>query len=254
MVLLLNIDEKTVKLFLNQNKSKIETKSFSGIGEIVSGISLGVTLLCSDTKKLPYISPLYFEIIIWIITISIFFAGIIQLVHSLLSHYTVDDLYNELVELDNSREHVFNIILLKNNTYEGKYLLFNSKRWKCKLFPNYHALSGQYNVENESLRIKEAFAADVGVSKERIETTYLGKINSRKYSYGDKVNKQYVFHFFSIGITTLIYEKNIKQKGSFRHNGKKFYWMTLDQMFANKNMMKKNGDVLNYVRNSVNIA
>lgn len=251
---MLNIDEKTVKLFLNQNKSKIETKNFSGIGEIVSGLSLGITLLCSDIKNIPYISPLYFEMAIWIITTAVFFAGVIQLVHGLSNRYTVDDLYNELVELDSGREHVFNIILLKNNTHEGKYLLFNSKRWKCKLFPNYHALSDPYNVDNESLRIKEAFASDVGVSKERIETTYLGKINSRKYSFGDKVNKQYVFHFFSISIATQVYDNNFKQKGSFRCNGKKFSWMTLDQMFANKNIMKKNSDVLNFVRNSMNIA
>ena len=109
------------------------------------------------------------------------------------------------------------------------------------MFPNYRALSDQYNVDNESTRIKEAFAFDIGVSKERIEIMYLGKINSRKYSFGDRVNKQYVFHFFSISITHQIYDNDFerKQKGSFRCNGKKFSWMTLDQMFANKNIMKK---------------
>ena len=68
---MLNIDENKLKLLLEQRRKKIEQKKFDGIGEIISSISLMITLVLSDFSQLRVIKPLYFRIIVLGISIII---------------------------------------------------------------------------------------------------------------------------------------------------------------------------------------
>lgn len=77
----------------------------------------------------------------------------------------------------------------------------------------------------------------------------MGNKISEKYSVGDKVNKKYNFHYFEV--TSIITDFNDKR--TFRCNGKEYCWKTLDQMYADKNIVKKNRDVLDYIRRMCDI-
>lgn len=246
---MLNIDEDKLKLLLTSKKNKLERPKHSGVGEIISGFSIIVTLCLSDFNQVSIINPMYFKIVTWTIAVCILLFGVFLCIKSIVAYYSIESLYNEIADIDPNTEHPFNIILIKNNRESGKYLLFKSKRWGCWLFPNYHCLKGIYNNKNEILHIKECLERDLNISG-NISIKYLGNEISYKYSVSDKVNKKYNFHYFQIDDIKI--QLNYKRK--FRFNGKKYCWKTLDQMYSSNNIVKKNQDVLDYVRKNCEIS
>lgn len=136
--------------------------------------------------------------------------------------------------------------MIKNSSVKGEYLLSYSQRWKCKLFPDYkiNDVFDSKNIEKVSSFIKEFM--NMNINPNMIK--YIGYLDSTKYSVGDKIMKKYCFHFYMITIDTL--ETKFK---SFKYNGKKFYWLTLDKMYKDKNIVKKNSDVLDFIRTHKNI-
>ena len=246
---MLTIEEDKLKILLQTKKNKIERPKFSGTGEIISAISIMITLLLADFNQVSFINPLYFQFIVWIIAFAILAFGLYVFVKSLVSFYSIDNLYNEIVNLDPNIEHPFNIILIKNSKVSGKYLLFKSKRWKCWLFPNYHCLNGSFNLAAEMEHIRECLKRDVNTSG-NIDLEYLGNEISYKYSVSDKIDKKYNFHYFQI----INIELHSRKKWCFRFNGKRYCWKTLAQMYSDKNIVKKNEDVLDYVRKTCDMS
>ncbi len=247
---MLNIEEKDLELFLEQNKDKLETKRISGLGEIISGISLCVTLLCSEFEKNQFLSVNFLDFFAWLIALLVLIVGIYRLGKGICNPYTVKQIFDEIKELDADTKHVFNIVLIKNSDSKGEYLLFKNKRWRCKLFPNYHALDKNYDKVKETENLYMLLPRDIGVKKENLSISYHGFKPSAKYSYGDKINKNYIFHFYVVDIAG---NEKIKHK-PFRFNGKRYCWMTLENMYLDKNISKKNSDVLDYVRNNMSIS
>ena len=244
---MISIEEKSLKLYLEKNKSIFQTKNVLGIGEIISGISLIITLVCSEIKQgIRFLSPHVVEVVLWIITILILLWGIFQLVLSIKSHNTVESVYNDIVELSkcDGKSHIFNMALLKNDSLNGKFLLYKDVRWRCELFPNYKVLGDRYDIDREKSNVLSNFSSDTGISKTKLKIQYKGEITSTKYSVGDKVNKTYIFHFYTLEAKSL----NEQYTHTFSYSGKKYKWKTLDEMYKSKNIKEKNSDVLDYIR------
>ena len=239
---MLNIDENKLKLLLEQRRKKIEQKKFDGIGEIISSISLMITLVLSDFSQLRVIKPLYFRIIVLGISIIILIYGIYTFIKN-IKIYSADQLYSEIVDIDPKIEHPFNIIIIRDSHNNGKYLVFKSQRWNCWLFPNYHCFNKKFNSAKELSYIQKCIKRDLKISGE-MEFEYIGNKISEKYSVGDKVRKKYNFHFFQATNISI----DFNNRRTFRCNGKKYCWKTLDQMYSDKNIIKKNEDVLDYIR------
>lgn len=245
---MIEIDETELKLLLEKRKKFINSSNIVELGEIISGISLLITLLVTDCNEITFMPPLYFEIIVWIITVSILGHGIYQLIASKKYSYSIKNLYDEIVDLDPKTEHSFNIIIFRNIHEKGKYLLFFSKRWKCYFFPNYRCQDGKFDENVEIKRIKANIKRDLKIT-DRMNIKYIGEKESRKFSYSDKITKKYQFHFFEIDNGIL----PNNSKSVFKFNGKKYCWKTMDQMYSNKNIVKKNQDVLDYIRSKCDI-
>lgn len=240
---MLNIDEKQLKLLLERKKKRLERPKYSGIGEIISSVSLMITLALSDFSHLTIVKPLYFKITAWSIAIAILIYGVFIFVRSIAETYSVDQLYSEIADIDPEIEHPFNIVVIRNSYQSGKYLVFKSKRWNCWLFPNYHCSTGVFSKTKELKCVKESIKRDLNISGE-FNFTYIGDEISEKYSVGDKLMKKFHFYYFQAPDITI----GFNNKRSFRCNGKKYCWKTLDQMYSSKNIVKKNKDVLDYVR------
>ena len=158
-------------------------------------------------------------------------------------------LYSEIADIDPKIEHPFNIVVIRDSCENGKYLVFKSTRWNCWLFPNYHCLNEIFSKAKELRYITKCIKRDLKISEE-IEFKYIGNNISEKYSVGDKVRKKYNFHYFQA--TNIAIDFNNKR--TFHCNGKKYCWKTLDQMYSDKNIIKKNKDVLDYVRRMCDIS
>ncbi len=191
---MLNIDENKLRLLLEQKRKMLEQKKYDGIGEIISSISLMITLVLSDFSQLTIIEPLYFKIIAWGISIAILTYGIYTFVRS-IKIYSVDQLYSEIADIDPKIEHPFNIVVIRDSCDNGRYLVFKSKRWKCWLFPNYHCLNEIFSKAKELKYIQECIKRDLKIPEE-IEFKYIGNKISEKYSVGDKVRKNIIFITF----------------------------------------------------------
>lgn len=246
---MLHIDKKQLKLLLMQKRKQIELPKYYGIGEIISGISIIITLCLSDFSKITVINPHYFQIIAWIFAFLVLSMGIFSFARNLIKSYSVDNLFAEILELDPTYEHPFDIVLIKTEARRGYYLVFKSKRWKCWLFPNYHCQDGPFDINNEMLYIRKALKRDLDIDMP-IEISYIGNNISCKPSIPDKINKKYNFHYFQIMSASI----DINSKKTFRFNGKKYSWKTLDAMYSNKNIVKKNKDVLDYVRKKCDMS
>ena len=246
---MLNIDEKQLKLLLEKKKKFIERPKLCGLGEIISGLSLIITLLLSDYSHLEIVKPIYFKIFAWIIAISILGYGIIVLVESVKNIYSIKQLYNDIQECTEPRkEHHFSIVVIRNSE-TGKYLLVKNKRWGCWLFPNYRHNEDSFNENIETANIKNNIKRDLDISG-RFTCKYNGNQVSEKFSVGDKVNKKYRFYFFEVKTTSFFEIKQLV----FNCKGKKYCWKTLDQLYSNKDIVKKNVDVLDYIRNHFDVS
>lgn len=246
---MLNIDEKQLKLLLEKKKKILERPRYSGIGEIISSVSLMITLFLSDFNNITIVKPLYFKIVAWGISIVIFIYGLWEFIKSITGAYSLDQLYSEIADIDPKVEHAFNIVVIRNKNRNGKYLVFKSKRWKCWLFPNYKCLDGVFDPANELTNIKKKIEWDLNIVG-KVKYKYLGNEVTEKYSVSDRVIKKYNFHFFQAIDVKIENDKKL----NFKCNGKKYRWMTLDQMYSSKNIVKKNKDVLDYIRNKCDIS
>ena len=85
---------------------------------------------------------------------------------------------------------------------------------------------------------------------ESIAIEYIGNEISNKCSVPNKIEKKYNFYFFIIANIILQFDK----KHIFQFNGKKYCWKTLDKMYSSKNIVKKNKDVLDFVRKKCEIS
>lgn len=243
------------KLIMEERKKYIETPKLDGTGEMISGLSLIITLLLADFSHLQSQFATVFQIIAWVVTLTIFIRGMFLFIKGKRFFYSAKNLFDEICELDNSFEHPFNIMVLKSSNGEGKYLLFQNKRWKSLHFPNYKVKSLPRSEEEEQEYIQKSFADDIGADCTDITVEYIGDIYDRKFSVGDRVYKK--FHFYFYQVTTAYNFPQYKFKNqlrSFRYNGKKYKWYTLDQMYNTRSIVKTNIKVLDFVRNHFTIS
>lgn len=245
----IEIENEQLKLYLQQRKKMIEFKKFSGIGEIISGISLIITLLCSDFKD-SIIHAQAINIIFFIISFSILGYGVFMLINSLFNYFTIEICYRDICELDQKSKHRQNIIVMTDNSEKGRYLLVYNLPWKCYLFPSY--IGKVSNSEDQEIsHFKPLFNKSIGVKSNIIELNPIGTLNSRKINYAEKSYMNYEFHFYKVKVNKL---DKVFNKKRFKYNGKKFIWMTLDEMYKSRNIMKKNKDVVVFINDLIGIS
>lgn len=217
---------------------------------MISGISLWVTLSTSQFKNIPKSLSPYFQFAMYLIAAAVFIIGTYNLYNSFRSRRVIQNIYDGILELEVGRVHTVNIVLLKNAPQKGKYLLVKNKAWRCELFHSYNALSGQYNQSKELENVKSSFARDIGIDPQFLQLTHLGSMPEHtKICAGTNTPYRYVFHFYRVEVKTT----EVRLNRSFHYNGNKYVWRSLNQMLKNKNTMKKNADVVNFVAELDNI-
>ena len=79
---------------------------------------------------------------------------------------------------------------------------------------------------------------------------YIGNMIDNKYSYNDRVNKKYNFHFFQIEGANV----GATNEKKFRINGRQYCWRTVSQMLNDRAIVKKNKKVVDYVRGHCDLS
>lgn len=243
----MRIDETKLKLYLNIRKKYIEFKKFTGISEIISGLSMFITLICSNfnTTSLAVKTFLY---IAYFISVIIFLFGVVQFVSSQKNYFTIDLCFKEISSLDDTKKRVQYVIIIKDNV-KGNYLLIYNVAWKCYLFPSYSSDMIIDSKKTDEEALLEACKNAFKIENQKINLENIGTLNNYKLNVSEKCFMNYEFRFFLVHGVSL---QNSKTKLII--NGHKFKWMPMNKMYSNKQMMKKNMDVIEFVNNHTNIA
>lgn len=228
---------------LYQKKALIGFQKSNVIPSIISAVSTLITFLCKDDFP-----NLLVKVLMLVVVFISFSYSIYLFINNSLKRYNFTSLYYDIESLDDSKVHVFNIIVQKYNNKTGKYLQFYNESWKCRLFPNYKSISKYKKGELPSLEdiknICKLYQEDTGIKIYEKSLIYKGEMDDFKFSENDKINKHYVFRFFFVNNNPA---DNIPEN-KFEYGGKKYYWMTIPEMLKDKNIRKKNRAVVEYVK------
>ena len=80
-----------------------------------------------------------------------------------------------------------------------------------------------------------------------INLKYITSKIHEKYSESDKMNKIYSHKFYLADIEDF---SEIMKKDVFEIDGRTYYWMSMSELESDQNVLKKNNDIINYVKES----
>lgn len=142
-------------------------------------------------------------------------------------------------------QHNHSLVAIKNtfNNTSNKFLVYYDERWDCKLFPNYKTI----DTDNEAALI-DYIAADLDCDKRKINCKYITSRIQSKYSYSHNENRIYNHRLYEINISR--FPEQIKHN-DFTINGKHYYWMSISDMERDENILKKNKEVVDFIKENL---
>ena len=143
--------------------------------------------------------------------------------------------------IDNVNTHNHSIIVIKDtfNEFSNRFLVYNDTKWDCKFFLNY-----KENINNESY-IKEHLSNELKIPGDCINLKYVTSKIHEKYSESDKMNKIYSHKFYLADIVDF---SEILKNDVFEIDGRTYYWMSMSELESDQNVLKKNNDIVSYVK------
>lgn len=158
--------------------------------------------------------------------------------------YDHNILLNDIQKLDKiQHKHSLVAIQFPDTSAEKKYLVYYDERWDCKLFLNYKTVD---RADEESVINK--VSADLNVDKSQINCRYISSKVQEKYSESHQENRIYNHRLYEIKIQVFPEDE---QKENFVVNGRHYYWMSISDMERDPNIVKKNLDVIDFVKESM---
>lgn len=143
-----------------------------------------------------------------------------------------------IVEFQTNKMHEFSLVVVANE--EGKMLQLYDDRWDCWLFP--YLRSDDHNKEN----VDKSMSALLG---EDVNTTYITHAVHCKYSVSDDVYKIYNHKLYRLQLATI---PEHMCNTSFEIGGRRYSWMSFEELEKDLNTMKKNDDVIAFVKKKCN--
>lgn len=231
------LDENDVKFVLERNRDYIGRKALFGFDSLIAAIGFLITITMSDFKEFYWIKYLFG-------VLALFY--LIWGLHNIVTYmkrkkFDHNTLFKQLEDIDIMKNHPHSIILIKDdfNKNSNRFLVYYDSRWECRLFVNYHTLGEN---EEDILNINRHIESELK-SKTKSCVFLFDKIHS-KYSVSARREKYYHHRFYRLNMD---FNKTTR-KDSFEIDGKTYYWMSIAQMEADKNIMEKNSDIVNFVK------
>ena len=106
------------------------------------------------------------------------------------------------------------------------------------------------NDENSNIfKTKQTLCNNLGIKdSNEITACFLFEKTHEKRSVPDKINKVYEHRFYEV----VVPQELLNKKTNFRVGNRKYRWMTIDDMRADKALMQKNEDVIEYINEYYN--
>lgn len=232
------IDDIKLNLLLEQKKQFIGRKV--AWDSVLSAFSFLISVLLASYEDFFGISGIVFKTIFVLLGIGFSVKSIIDITKSSKNSYNYEDLLVDINKL-NEIAHNHSIVVIRDsfNPFPNRYLVYEDKSWNCQFFLNY-----KENPNNEEF-IRNHISRELKIEPDDIELSYVAQKLHEKYSESAKENKVYSHKFYLAEIKKF---PDQMQKDSFKCDGKTYYWKSLAELEEDKNVQKKNMDILNYVK------
>ena len=219
----MKIDEGKLQDILSRRK--VHIKSYGTLIEaLLAFLSYIVSILLSGILN----AGLKIQIAVAIITLAYFVVFFLSIRGS---KYSVQELYNDIVSAADI--HSFSLIVVKNS--QGKYLLQKNKRWHTFLLPFQHTK----DTNDREAVLK--FSKIIGFESPKIIKTLETDIT--KHSVSANMSKTYHHTFYEIDFERC----SFSEKPSFKINGERFHWYSIEEMKRNKDMLLKNKETIEFI-------
>lgn len=219
----MDIDEGKLQDLLHQRKRYIKTNS----DVIASALALGayvVTIILSDVNSL----DLYKKIVV----IAMALVYVVLFIKSIFnSRYSVEAFLKDITDCGN--EHNFSLLVLKDS--HGRFLLKKDPRWNTMLFPYYRS------KENDSQAAVDFAGEALNLVSARVVKSMQADFTKRSVSAN--MTKSYHHTFYQLAFD----DPEFTAKNSFKINGIKYQWFSIDEIKSKKDIMLKNHETIEFV-------
>lgn len=127
------------------------------------------------------------------------------------------------------------IAVVKNE--KGEYLQYFDEKWNCYLF-----LNCKFTEEEDSNIVKEKIANSLEIDTNKIQVSFVGKKQHRKFSESAKIEKEYIHYFYNVKIDTKLNDKEFELKGL------KYKWFSYSNLMKDERIKKVNSDIIQFVK------
>jgi hypothetical protein len=233
------ISREQLELLLEKKRDFIGKKIT--IDTIIAGISFLISVWTANYETIWSIPGIVFKTIFCVIGIVYMIKIIYDIIDFKNNNYTHTDLLRDIEGLD-MIQHNHSLIIIKNNApgIKTKYLTYYDERWDCKLFPNLKTA----DKDNEAFIISN-LSNDLGIPKKEIKCKYISSRVQEKYSVSHNENRVYNHRLYEVEFKNI---PKIMNKNDFSINSRHYYWMTISEMEKDDNIMKKNMEVVDFVK------
>lgn len=236
------VDETRLSLLLEKKKQFIGKRVVWD--SILSSISFLISVFLASYNDIGFISGIVLKTIF--VVLGLFFSGksIYDVYWSKKNMYTHEDLYNDINKL-NEITHNHSIIAIKDTFHEfpNRFLQYYDSRWSCYLFLNF-----KDHVNNERF-ITEGVSNKLKIKREEISVNYLAQQIHPKYSESHKEDRFYFHRLFEVSLLSV---SDKMRADTFEIDGIKYRWMSIAEMEQDPVIMKKNSDVVRFVKENCN--
>lgn len=231
----LYIDQKELDLLLERKREFIGTKQYGFVG-IINAVLLLFSALTTEYgwRGIPAETIKTIFCLVAIVNIGV---AVWQIYKAGNRNYTKEMLLKDIEELD-MKNRRSSIIAIKNPVNPRKFLVYYDKQWGFLLFPNY--VTSDYENE-ESLR--EKLSADLDVDPKEIEIRYQNTGGEEKYATAHQEMRSYEYSFYCGNVKGI-------QETDFEIDGRRYSWMTIQEMLDDPETKEYNQYIVEHIRNS----
>lgn len=232
------LDEKELSLLL-RSKEKFIGKVVT-VDTLISSISLLISVIFASYESVLGENGRYLKI--FFIGLGIIFTvkSFVDIHKSKKNKYTYEDLIQDINEINKiTHNHSIVIVEDKFNKHSNRILVYEDRRWGCKLFLNY-----KQNENNEKFII-DHLSRELKIDRDNVKLKYVAQEIHKKYSPSNNKEKIYDHKFYLAEINEF---PDFLKQDRFTIDGRDYFWETIYNLEADKDVAEKNSDVVSYVK------
>lgn len=227
----LNIDSRDLELLIEKKREYIGKKY--GIVGLIEAVLLALSAYTESYEGLLIPATVIKCVFVGIAVIQIIFF-IRELIRP---DYNQNDLLEDIKKLD-IVSRTSSIVAIKNSIHPTEYLLYYDKGWGMYMFPNFATVT-----DNEN-NIVRKLSEQLDIDADDISIGMKAEGQEKKLSTEHNEEREYYYRVYSVKIDKFSYES----ENEFTAEGRKYRWMSVDDMLSDDMIKEHNGYVVGLVR------